>query len=126
MELLAGDLEVTPRFGETRLLVGRATLAPGTTLDPHTTSNVELVSVQSGSLRFLASAPGLVVQRGGEESTLPAGQGQLLTGDGTLVPPDTVLGLSVEGTAAAEILMVRQLTDESEEPDPTNELGDAN
>jgi hypothetical protein len=113
--VLAGGVEVTPRFGEARLLIGRATLATGATLAPHAASNPELVFVESGTLRLTAAETGIAVRRGADGTVTTAGEAVLAAGDGALVPPGALVDLRVAGPEPAVLVMVRLVADDSGE-----------
>jgi hypothetical protein len=109
---LAGGVEVTPRFGEARLLIGRGTLAAGATLAPHAASDPELVFVESGALRLTAAETGIAVRRGADGTVAQTDEAVLAAGDGALVPPGALVDLRVDGSEPALLVMVRFVADD--------------
>jgi predicted ester cyclase len=118
--VLTGGVEVTPRFGEARLLIGRATLAAGTALGPHAASNPELISVETGSVRLTAAETGVSIRRKADETVEEADGAVLAAGDGALVPPGALVDLRAEGSGPTVMLVVRLVTEEppTDETDP--------
>jgi hypothetical protein len=114
--VLAGGVEVTPRFGESRLLIGRATLAADTALAPHAASNPELVVVESGTLRLTVAGMAVSVRRGADGTIAESGGVVLAAGDGALVPPGALVDLRAE-TTGSTIVVVRIVADAPGERD---------